>query len=497
MWLRYRRSCIRVKTVERTSLKRCAAAALVLLFLLLHTACSVTQDPPLSALPEKEETKPLSWYICVPGTADGETFFEETNIGRLLADRLPEEPRLCFFNGDATTEFSRLYASGQLPDLFTVEAADNVVQLCRKRTYTYAVEEVQSSIVEMIPTTAQHLFESIGGGHGVPGGVSASSSVPRLSEGVYVRRRLLDTDGALSTADFLRLAERTMVRETASSLTKEQFNPVLLDMDNQPFRTLEHLFGISPIYSGKNGPAHRIFDEDWLPLLRFLSEFGNATQHMPLRRSQDMVQSLLSSDVQLYIGRHEPVSYANLQLAEAEQFVPVQAAFSEDGFLESYSQQGQYLTFFCRNGLDNGQRAAACVQALLTEEMGRLAVLGEQDRNWIYDGSGGGVVPLMNESEITALQQGILRFPYLSTAGLGVKGYSLPIQALDILATPNYENLYDDEVEGVYHYLLESKVQSLLVELMEKESWDEEDLHRSLEQLRRSEELMYLDVGLP
>ncbi len=497
MLLRYRQSCIRAKTVERISLKRCAAAALVLLFLLPHTACSVTQDPPLSAPPEKEETTPLSWYICVPGTADGETFFEETNIGHLLADHLPEVPQLRFFNGDATAEFSRLYASGQLPDLFTVEAADNVVQLCRKRTYTYAVEEVQSSLGEMIPIAAQHLFESIGGGHGVPGGVSTTFSVPRLSEGMYVRRRLLDTDGALSTADFLRLAERAMVRETASSLTKEQFNPVLLDMDNQPFRTLEHLFGISPIYSGKNGPAHRIFDEDWLPCLRFLSELGNATQHMPLRRSQDMVQALLSSDVQLYIGRHEPVSYANLQLTEAEQFVPVQAAFSEDGFLESYSQQGHYLTFFCRNGRNNEQRAAACVQALLTEEMGLLAVLGEQNRNWIYDGVGGGVIPLTNESETAALRQGILRFPYLSTAGLGVKGYSLPIQALDILAAPNDESLYGDEVEEVYRYLVENKIQSLLVELVEKKSWDEEDLHRSLNQLRQSEELMYLDVGLP
>ena len=497
MWLRYRRFCIRAKTAARTSRKRYAAMVLVLLFLLPHTACSVTQEPPLSSLPEQEETKQLTWYICVPGTADGEAFFEETHIGRLLADRLPEEPKLHFFNGDATTEFSRLYASGQLPDLFTVEAADNVVQLCRKRTYTYAVEEVQPSLVESIPAEARQLFEGLGGGHGVPGGVSASSSAARLSEGVYVRRRLLDTDKALSAADFLSLAERTMVRETTSSLTKEQANPVLLDMENQPFRTLEHLFGITPIYNGKNGSAHRIFDEDWLPLLRFLSELGNATQHMPLRRSQDMVQALLSSDVQLYIGRHEPVSYANLQLAETEQFVPVQAAFSENGFLESYSRQGQYLTFFCRNGRDNERRAAACVQELLTEEAGLLAVLGEQNRNWIYDGTGDEIVRLTNEPETSALQQGILRFPYLSTAGLGAKGYSLPVRTMDFLATPNYESPYGNEVEEVYHYLLESKIHSLLIDLIEEESWAEQDLRRSLEQLRQSEELMNLDVGLP
>lgn len=497
MWSRYRRTCIRAKTAERMPFKRCAAAALVLLFLLPLTACSVMREPPLSSLPEKEEATPLSWLICVPGTADSEGFFEETNIGRLLADCLPEKPQLRFYSGEATAEFSRLYASGQLPDLFTVEATDNAVRLCRKRTYTYAVEEVQPSLVQMIPAAAQQLFEGTGGGHGVPGGISASSSVPRLSEGVYVRRRLLDTDGALSAANFLHLAEQAMVRETASSLTKEQLNPVLLDMQNQPFCTLEHLFGISPVYSGKNGPAHRIFDKDWLPLMRFLSELGNVTQHMPLRRSRDMVQALLSSDVQLYIGRHEPVSYANLQLTKAEQFVPVQAAFSADGFLESYSLQGQYLTFFCRNGLDNGQRAAACVQALLTEEAGLLAVLGEQNRNWIYDSVAGGVVRLTNESETAALQQGILRFPYLSTVGLGDKGYTASIQALDILTTPYYKSLYGDEAEEVYRYLLEDTIQSLLIELVEKGNWDEEDLRRSLEKLRQSDELMYLDVGLP
>lgn len=497
MWSRYRRSCIGEKNVERISLKRCAAAVLTLLFLLPHTACSDTQEPLPAPPPASEETQPLTWYICVPGTADGKAFFDETNIGRLLAERLPEKPELRFLSGDATAEFSRLYASGQLPDLFTVEATDEVVQLCRKRTYTYAVEEVQPSLAETVPAIAQHLYKDVGGGHGVPGGVSASSSAPRLSEGVYVRRRLLGAKKVLSTADFLRLAEQAMVRETTSSVTKEQFNPVLLDLENQPFRTLEHVFGITPVYSGENGPAHRIFDEDWLPFLRFLSELGNATQHMPLRHSQDMVQALLSSDVQLYIGRHEPVSYANLQLAEAEQFVPVQAAFSDDGFLESYSRQGQYLTFFCRNDRDNGQRAAACVQALMEEEMGLLAVLGEQNRNWIYGDSEGEVVCLTNESETEALQKGILRFPYLSTVGLGSKGHSLPMPSLDILADPNYEKLYGNETEEAYYYLMESKIQPLLVELVEKESWDEEDLRRSLKQLRESEELMHLNVGLP
>lgn len=493
----YRRFSIKGKSAGRTNRKRWLSAALAVLFLLsLNTACSV-EEPPVSSVPAEEEVKPLTWLICVQGTANAEGFFEETDIGRLLADRLPERPKLRFYSGEATAEFSRLYASGQLPDLFTVEAADNAVRLCRKRTYSYAVEEVLPALSKAIPTAAKALFESVGGGHGVPGGVSASSDAPRLSEGVYVRRRLVGTESALNAADFLRLAEKATVRESASSLTKEQLNPVLLDMSNQPFRTLEHLFGISPVFSSKNGPAHRIFDEDWLSLFRFLSSLGNATQHMPLRRSRDIVETLCSPDVQLYIGRHEPVAYANLQLPSEEQFVPVKAAFSTDGFLESYSQQGQYLTFLCRNDSNRAQRAAACLQALLTEEAGLLAVLGEQNRSWIYDDASGGVIRLTQESETEALQQGILRFPYLSTAGLGDKGYTVPTQTLDILAAPYYDSLYGDETEEMYRYLVEEKIQAFLVELVEKENWDEEDLRRTLEKFRQSDELMYLDVGLP
>ena len=497
MCLRYQQS----STETQRNGTRCSKRGLSLwgcLFLLivLLTACSNVRTLPTEY--PVSPTEPLTWLVCVQGMTE-DNFFEDNRIGQLIAEYMPEVPQVRFSRQDATTEFSLLYASGMLPDIFTAETQDNVIRLCRKKAYSYAVQEVSSSLLQAIPAETQPLFEKCGQGHGIPGGFLAGDSYTAcFCEGIYVRRKYIGDTQIYNKQEFIQLVKDITAHHHASKLIKNKINPILLNTQDQPFETLEHLFGIRPFcYQGEN-IGHRIFEENWPALLSFLCEVGEATHHMLLLQPQDLQTAMKNEDIQMYIGRHDPVANANRELASEEQFIPIYPQFSQEGFLQIYSTRGQYMTFLCRNGQEHQQRAAACLNVLLTERLGRLAMFGEENRDWIYDEGNGDMVPIsVWQTEQTKMEQGILCFPFLSTVGLEGKGYTGPLCSFDILTMCQYEKLYVNEMEEIYSYALEQKIEEALTEIIEKDGWNNEKLDGLLTRLRQSSELMYLDAGIP
>ena len=95
------------------------------------------------------------------------------------------------------------------------------------------------------------------------------------------------------------------------------------------------------------------------------------------------------------------------------------------------------------------------------------------------------------------MQQGILSFPFLSTVGLEGKGYTGPLRSFDILTMHQYEKLYVNETEEIYSYALEQKIEGALMEIIEKGNWNNKTLEGVSTRLRQSNELMYLDAGIP
>lgn len=498
MWLRYRRSCIKARKPWRNH-KR--AVGLLSALVLLGSLCGCAPDSsgPEPGVEPTEAAAPLTWVVCINGVTGSEEFFRNNRIGVAMGRYLPEIPEVTFTAESATAVFSRLFASGMLPDLFTVETRDEAIRLCRKKAYSYGAEELGLTAETLnFPAEVAALFETVGQKHGIPGGFStADDESVRFCEGVYVRQKWLDGQKTFSKTSFLQLLKELVPGSADLPLTEETASPILLD-EEYAFTTLEHLFGIGPFSGRTEEVGHRLFSEGWTDLLVFLRDVGNATAHRQVQLSGSVMTTLENSSVQVYIGRHEPVGSVNQKLPEAERFVPIVPVFSDEGFLESYSRRGQYMTFVCRNGQDHQQRAADCVKALLSEQAGQMAVMGEPNRDWVYDDGSGQVIPLsIWETEEDALRQGILQFPFLSSVGLGAKGYTAQVEDLDVLSLPQYEKLYVDENEEIYYYVLEQRIREVLTGAVEKDGLTNNDLRGMVVQLRESEELMYLEVGFP
>lgn len=479
--------------------KRAAGLVTALVVMGSLFACTPDVSDPQPGIQPAETATPLTWVVCVNGVTGSEEFFRNNRIGVAMGRQLPEIPEVRFTTGSATAVFSRLFASGMLPDLFTVETRDEVIRLCRKKVYSYGAEELGLTAETLnFPAEVTALFETIGQKHGIPGGFSAAGDESvRFCEGVYVRQKWLDGQKTFSKTSFLRLLKELVPGNPDLPLAEETTSPILLDRD-YAFTTLEHLFGIGPFSGRTEEVGHRLFSEGWIDLLIFLRDVGDATAHRQLQLSESVVTTLENSSVQVYIGRHEPVGSVNQKLPETERFVPIIPEFSGEGFLESYSERGQYMTFVCRNGQDHEQRAAACVKALLSERAGQMAVMGEQNRDWVYDDGAGQVIPLsIWETEEDALLQGILQFPFLSSVGLGAKGYTADVDNLDVLSLTQYEKLYVGEDEEIYYYVLEQRIRETLTKAVEKDGLTNKDLQELVIQLRESEELMYLTVGFP
>lgn len=460
------------------------AAAGAILFTL--TACHLAASPvPEASRTATDETR-LSWLVCVGGLYEEEDFFAQNRIGRLLAEAMGEAPELTYSAQDAVSAFSQRIASGTLPDVFTAEAQDEVLRLCQKDAYTYDLRDA-------VPDA---LAARMGTGHGVPGGFSGDTAEPRrFSEGIYVRRRYLADKRVYDQQAFITLVKsnsRQSVREPGAVY------PILLDTGSAPFATLEHLFGIRPLYAEAGRTGHRIFEQNWPALLTFLQQLQKATGCTSLRLPSDEREALLDAQVHVYIGRHDPVAYANRTLAPEEQFVPIYPDFNDQGFLQVYSRQGSYRTFVCRNGRDTYARAVGCLKALLTVDAGRTAILGEANRDWVFDDSGQRPVLLDGgRSEEEALREGALRFPFLSTVGLGEKGYEAPLQPFDVLEMTGHDQTPSPDAGSPYVWSFEQKIQSVLQDAMVNRNLRQEDLMQKLQELRESEELMCLHTGLP
>lgn len=445
------------------------------------TACAPSPSSvPAAAAPQAR----LTWLVCVNGASGEEDFFAHNRIGRLLSAAMGEAPALTFSAQDAVTAFSQRIATGSLPDLFTASAQDDVLRLCEKDTYTYDLPEALTR----------------GGGHGVPGGFGGDTSAPaRFCEGIYVRRKDLVGRRVYDQTAFIALLQQIIRQDGRQPpLGQDQSYPILFDTGNTPFMTLEHLFGIQPFYTEGGRTGHRIFADNWLPLLTFLQQLQHATGCTALWVPPEPQTALLDGTVHVYIGRHAPAVYANLHLAPEDQFVPIYPSFSDDGFLQVYSRSGLYRTFVCRNGNDTYARAADCLQALVTAEASRAAVLGEEGRDWIFDSGQGRPVPLHSQqTEEEALRQGIGRFPFLSSIGMGNKGYDGPMKPLDLLDSQAVGSLYADDSDSIYILSLEAKIAAVLKEAMTSRHLSRAELADKLGGLRRSEELMCLPIGLP
>ncbi len=464
---------------------------------LLLTGCARPAQP--ASEPAQPARERLSWLVCIDGTPQTEDFFAENRIGCQLATCMGEEPLVLYSAQDAVTEISLRIASGTLPDLVTVETRDEANRLCSKDAYTYDLSDLLLQVKDMLPATSYELVLKRGRGHGIPGGFSKSSSdQARFGEGIYVRSKHLDETQVYDPAAFCQLLAAVISEQKQFlPVEKESLYPILFEGVASPYETLEHTFGIPPLYYHDGKIGHRIFEENWASLLAFLRQIRQASDCTALWSPETLLDALLDDRVQMYIGRHDPVAAANLTLEPQERFVPIWPSFSVDGFLQVYSRQGQYMTFVCNNGRDSYERAVRCLEALLTEQAGQIATMGEPNRDWICDGNGKPVFLHGQQTEEQNLEQGILQFPFLSTIGLGNKGYEAPLTPFDALEVSYSQRIYPSEADSIYLWSFEQKIKDLIEDTLTDHALDEQTCEQRLDELRLSEELMHLEMGIP